>query len=154
MGQPFPPPVRHIGRQEGLPDVLPKSECPSSPGFPAYAPKAAKGGFYLQDLPTFQSSAFPYQKKLRALALEATGRPDVMTEEAWNVLKEAGAQHNGEFVQFMGECDEEKRFAARFESETGEQAGNVRFGFYCLGMSRSDSQYVENYLKRLRLHYG
>jgi hypothetical protein len=96
-----------------------------------------------------QGRLYHYQKKLRALASEATLDPNLMTEDAWNAIKDSNAHKAGEFLQFLGECDLQKHFIARFESEILDHAGKWRFGLYCFGLYRADSIYAENYLERL-----
>jgi hypothetical protein len=96
-----------------------------------------------------QGRIYRYQKKLRALASEAVLNPSLMTEDAWNAIKDSNAQKAGEFLQFLGECDSKKYFITRLESEVVDQAGKWRFGLYCFGLYRSDSAYAEKYLERL-----
>jgi hypothetical protein len=109
--------------------------------------KIATGSAFEYDWePGEEGRVYGYQKRLRALASEATSNPSLMTDEAWNVLKDANAHQVGEFIQFLGESDRQKQFIGRFESEIGDHAGNWRFGLYCLGLSRSEPAYVESYL--------
>ena len=99
--------------------------------------------------PGEEGRVYGYQKRLRALASEAADNPTLMTTETWSALKDGNAQHAGEFLQFMGECDRQKHFLARFETEAGDRAGDWRFGLYCLGLYRVDAAFVENHLNLL-----
>lgn len=99
--------------------------------------------------PGQEGRVYGYQKRLRALAAEAANNPALMNAEAWSVLKDPNAQHSGEFIKLLGECDHQKQFIKQFESEIGDHPGNWRFGPYCFGLNHSDPAFVENYLNGL-----
>jgi hypothetical protein len=96
-----------------------------------------------------QGRVYRYQKRLRALASEAALNPSLMTNDAWAAIKDANSFMAGEFLGFLGECDLQKHFITKFESEVTDHSGKWRFGVYCSGLYRSDSAYAENYLERL-----
>jgi hypothetical protein len=95
-----------------------------------------------------QGRVYRYQKKLRALAAEAAVSPKLMTETAWNAIKDANSSLAGEFLGFLGECDSQKHFLGQFESDAADYPGKWRFGIYCSGLYRSDPIYTEDYLER------
>ncbi len=99
--------------------------------------------------PRENGRVYAYQKRLHALALEVVNDPFLMTDDAWRALKERKAEHASEFIQFIGELDRQKMFLERVESEIGDRLSNWRFGFYCFGLHRMDSVYVEEYLNSL-----
>jgi hypothetical protein len=92
---------------------------------------------------------YRYQKKLRAIASEAALDPKLMTDDAWNAIKDANSFMASQFLQLLGECDSHRHFITRLESEMTDRTGKWRFGIYCSGCYRSDSVHIENYLERL-----
>ncbi len=93
-----------------------------------------------------QGRVYGYQKRLRALAVEAVNNPALMGKESWNIVKDPKAQNVGEFLLFLGEHDYGHHFLVHFESEIGDGPGDWRFGLYCCGLYRHDSEFAEKYL--------
>lgn len=96
-----------------------------------------------------QGRVYRYQKKLRALAMEAIENPQLVNQAAWAAVKDANSQLASEFLGFLGECDSKEYFLAQLESEAADHAGKWRFGVYCSGIFRSNPVFFECYLERL-----
>lgn len=89
------------------------------------------------------------EEQFGKLAVEAINTPELMSENAFLLLNQAGAINSYRFLTALGTFDINHRFEARLESEARDFRGGNNLGWYHAGLASHSSAFVEAQLDLL-----
>jgi hypothetical protein len=92
---------------------------------------------------------YQYQVQIRRLAVEASGKPDVMDEAAWSVLEGKDMPNAAEFVLYLGECDRPRFHFAWLRQRAHDWRSSAFLAEYLRGAAQSSPAWVETKLDEI-----